>query len=288
MAHSSDRTLLASLGFADPDKKDRRHTLACQYLAQPSILQKVVATFGVPMLPRFEMDEANAARITDAPVPPPDVAEHPTLTYSMKRGRFLELYGYVVKHGKVEVPITRRGGYLVGFWDVVASASWFYPYATVTDTYDKERARPSAGWNFVDWKPNMTAAEQAKYDAGRREQERMDAQYRLALAEWEALPFRFVSRSFKDSGWSQTAGTIRIEVKARPVDVADIARQIALYLSDNPPSENDLTIVATCYPMSVLDKETLKRKGIHHIRLGAPFEEWCKQQEQAVADGEGF
>jgi len=32
--HSHKRTLLASLGFNDPDKKDSRHNLGCQYLAQ--------------------------------------------------------------------------------------------------------------------------------------------------------------------------------------------------------------------------------------------------------------
>lgn len=37
--HSSDRTLLAKLGFADPDKKDARHDAACQYLAQPEVAQ---------------------------------------------------------------------------------------------------------------------------------------------------------------------------------------------------------------------------------------------------------
>lgn len=33
--HGHNRTLLASLGFADPDKHDGRHDLACQYLALP-------------------------------------------------------------------------------------------------------------------------------------------------------------------------------------------------------------------------------------------------------------
>ena len=32
--HSHDRTLLASLGFSDPDKKNRRHDYACQFLAK--------------------------------------------------------------------------------------------------------------------------------------------------------------------------------------------------------------------------------------------------------------
>jgi hypothetical protein len=35
--HSFDRTLLAKLGFSDPDSRDRMHDLGCQYLAQPEI-----------------------------------------------------------------------------------------------------------------------------------------------------------------------------------------------------------------------------------------------------------
>lgn len=35
MTHSHDRTLLASLGFADPDKREPLHDLACEYLAEP-------------------------------------------------------------------------------------------------------------------------------------------------------------------------------------------------------------------------------------------------------------
>jgi hypothetical protein len=34
-----DRTLLANLAFADPDKKDPLHDLACQYVAQPSVVE---------------------------------------------------------------------------------------------------------------------------------------------------------------------------------------------------------------------------------------------------------
>lgn len=39
-----DRTLLASLGFADGDKRDGRHELACQYMARPEIAQAVILT----------------------------------------------------------------------------------------------------------------------------------------------------------------------------------------------------------------------------------------------------
>jgi hypothetical protein len=49
MAHSYDRTLLARLGFADPDKTDPKHDLACQYLAndeQSRKLAEQVCEFG--------------------------------------------------------------------------------------------------------------------------------------------------------------------------------------------------------------------------------------------------
>jgi len=34
MTHSHDRTLLASLGFSDPDKREQLHDLACEYLTE--------------------------------------------------------------------------------------------------------------------------------------------------------------------------------------------------------------------------------------------------------------
>jgi len=42
--HSHDRTLLAKLGFADADKGDRRHDLACRYLATPEVARRLIAS----------------------------------------------------------------------------------------------------------------------------------------------------------------------------------------------------------------------------------------------------
>lgn len=38
---SSDRSLLASLGFADPDKGDSRHSLASQFLASEPVRREL-------------------------------------------------------------------------------------------------------------------------------------------------------------------------------------------------------------------------------------------------------
>jgi hypothetical protein len=41
---AADRSLLAKLGFADPDKRSPLHDLACQYVAQPAIADSIGLT----------------------------------------------------------------------------------------------------------------------------------------------------------------------------------------------------------------------------------------------------
>jgi hypothetical protein len=47
MTHSHDRTLLAALGFADPDKREPLHDLACEYLAEESQRERLMRLAGV-------------------------------------------------------------------------------------------------------------------------------------------------------------------------------------------------------------------------------------------------
>lgn len=48
MAHSHDRTLLASLGFLDPDKREPLHDLACEYLSEPAQATRMARLAGAP------------------------------------------------------------------------------------------------------------------------------------------------------------------------------------------------------------------------------------------------
>jgi hypothetical protein len=47
---ANDRTLLASLGFSDPDKQDHRHDLACRYLSQPDVSSRLCGILLGPTL----------------------------------------------------------------------------------------------------------------------------------------------------------------------------------------------------------------------------------------------
>lgn len=40
--HTHDKTLIASLGFNDPDKKNSDHDLACRYISQDDILSRLI------------------------------------------------------------------------------------------------------------------------------------------------------------------------------------------------------------------------------------------------------
>ena len=59
--HSHNQTLLSKLGFADPDKNDPRHDLACQYLGQT---KQILRLFQLAMQPvkqefRFRVHNPN-------------------------------------------------------------------------------------------------------------------------------------------------------------------------------------------------------------------------------------
>lgn len=61
--HSSDRTMLAKLGFADKDRKTPRHDMACLYLSQPEVAQKIVDLLGPVQFEQDYKDEELVERL---------------------------------------------------------------------------------------------------------------------------------------------------------------------------------------------------------------------------------
>jgi hypothetical protein len=108
---SHDRTLLSSLGFNDPDKKDPRHDLACRYISQREIAGKVVAAFNTAPRPVLQKDSTD---------------EYEGVTSRT----------YTAKGAAYECPISKGDGQYkvtIGFVDVVISAQ--------RATHDKGRGR---------------------------------------------------------------------------------------------------------------------------------------------------
>lgn len=245
MAHTSDRTLLAALGFQDPDKRDKRHTLACQYLCEPEtavrMWERLFPGCAEPR-PSIESitlrmdDDADAARSYDI-----FVKKHP-----FPNGHF------ELKHmaAKTEVGIYRARGHVVGFWDVVLGATTVYgEWSGPHLVFPTREFTGRDGTRLIENTGSTPIA--ATYDP-----------------KW----FR---------AWRHP---IYIEVKASPVDVSGIARQLDLYREFTPGVS--AVVVATCYPMTAADKATLSDKSIRHVYLGDGFKAYCALREAEVAEEE--
>jgi hypothetical protein len=261
MAHSSDRTLLASLGFQDPDRRDRTHTLACQYLCEKETAAKV----GRMLWPQAHHPTPEVAPfVRTYPKPVAYESEDQRRAPVEPRGWF----EMAPVSATTEVAIHKDRGFLVGFWDV----------------------RLGFGAKRVAW----TMGDEIRAD--------VEETIHYGIPRPDLPPTRIVSRTTGRHWLPEKVGddavTVAwIEVKSRPVDVADIARQLAVYepfthgvrgyyaLSDMGRA----IIIATCYPMSAPDKATLAAKGIRHIFLGDGFRAYVKARENEQADnGEGL
>jgi hypothetical protein len=111
--HSHDRTLLAKLGFADPDKSEPIHDLACRFLTEPEQALKLIGL----------------------------VDPRPTERWNSRIGK-QEPYdpSLVLKQRSVEQPISKGVGQYkttIGFIDGLISYSWQHPEE---DEYDKNKS----------------------------------------------------------------------------------------------------------------------------------------------------
>lgn len=255
MAHSSDRTLLASLGFQDPDRKSSTHTLACQYLCEPEVTAKLAK-----MLWPSVMISAPEPRSTTRPVKPDDEGRviHPRAPD--------DTWGILAPVALTEVAVRRDRRFLIGFWDVGirfegSGLGWVH-----------------TGHEFGLPKPGRDSG----YMATKEERAEWDAFTASRVDLFQTTPRRWAS-------------DVLIEVKAGVVDVADIARQIETYATGCPdlpscslPRRSGHAVVATCWPMSSGDRATLAAKNIRHIHLADAFKAYCKRREQDEIGGDAL
>lgn len=268
MSRTADRTLLASLGFADPDHKDRRHTLACQYLAQPEVAQKVLARCQPAWVAPFVFpDDPGLDALCGVVHPDKPASRHGRAEGSPWSWWTHEPHNATARPGRLEVAITRAGGYLVGFWDVVVPVEISRPSAAVSIE------GPDATESPVPRSPSSALPSQwAAVMAARNAAPPVPA----PALEWKVRRSRSMN--------TEIAAALYIEVKAGPCDVGDLVRQLATYRTVEP-QHRAVYVAATCWPMSAADRATLTAANVHHVRLGAGFEDYMRAR--AVAEDAG-
>lgn len=250
MSRTSDRTLLAAMSFADPDHKDRRHTLACQYLARADVAQKVLEHLKPAWCKPFAFP--TSATDLDALCGVVHPTEAPVYSAAPGSPWTYRAPGPVAARamaGQIEVPILRNRGYLVGFWDVVVPVVYAVPYAEV-------RIEPHS----------------------------LGISGPVPMRDIPPTPKEWRIKREASIGKDEDSAALYIEVKAGPCDIGDLVRQLATYRTVEA-HHCAVHIAATCWPMSEPDRATLTAAGVHHVRLGAGFEDYVRSRSTEDAGG---
>lgn len=274
MAHSHEQGLLARMGFADPDRKDRRHTLACQYLALPEVSKKVAQVVGlstsmqkpdpvVSIIPIPDEIESSSS-ISDASKLIEENANvgsvlSSSIFDSIKENGPKNRGTWVAKiESAYEVKLTTgRNDFLVGFADLVLTFTMHkytsYPHSIThkkVKAFNEIRHWNKEGRGFLYTK-----------------------QYIAALSMVDSITFDWKENRAHGAHGSPYQSCL-IEVKVHPVDVSDVIKQMKMY--------GDFThkVCATCYQMKPSDKKMLEDSGIKHIYLGDGFKAYCKAHDE--------
>lgn len=245
--HSHDRTMLARLGFADPDKGDRRHDLACQYLARPEGVARLVEIVLVPALGDGPID-GRYWRGTQQSTITPGTARHEV----------------ALSKGRDQYKTT------IGFLDVMV------PVGVITK---------SEGHCLCDITKRVYIHKGTQEEIGDEQYEVRRGETGFRSFDW-AFENRTVKGWRKDNRNQSQSVAIVVEVKVSPVGVGDMIRQINLYKEHfgefrephRPIGYEGQWAVATYFPLKATDADTLIREGIRPIRLGDAFDRWCDEQ----------
>lgn len=286
--HSHDRTLLASLGFADPDKKDARHDLACQYLALPDNHERLAR-----MVAPSTRGGNRLISIRDS------------LNESSKSG-WLDCEWSVDRHEEIftvasptlECVISKGEGKYkttVGFLDVVLPFSWKRMehgrlhgwlkrhVETVLDTSNPWNGCP--GYQLEDGASREYLVRRDSLPEGLRAAfpyQGRQLLVRRAGGTYTASVPQLARGWFETDRECEGHGVVPVEVKIARASIGDVLRQIALYREHAFTSET--WILATPYALDKTDIATLRNARTTHIRLGEKFDAWVAARAEETAE----
>lgn len=249
--HSHDRTMIASMGFADPDKKEPLHELACQFLIQRAVAEKIGAMTR-PDRVRFSFEQKAESQIHHCPTAAelhkrwPSVGGYRGSTVSVCRSASYEFDRTILRRALTESPISKGEGKYrttVGFADVSLYFEWTYIFAGASE-----------------------------------------AKGNCCHCEWSPPPDEWLGdtpdKTVVHPGWDAD-----IEVKIAKIPVSDIIRQIGLYREYKRETR---WFVVTPWAINPHEKKALGDQRITHIRLGDGFEQFCREAKSLPAAESGL
>ena len=280
--HAYDRTMLTRLGFADPDKKNPTHDLACQYVAEnaASILDQVVQLKPQPIDVTNDGARYVGARTLSVQ------ARKPVLEQAISKGQ----YQYKTTIGFIDVVLP---------YDIMSEDHGEYQfswtYQTLADHLDSSRdtLRWHTPYHDCSWCRNHSLSLRDTYlhEVVQPLHERLRTITSEAqIADLKNRPILYTGAYEGSSTLSR--GALIIEVKTTPTGVGEILRQINLYreytdyitfdhVKDYRGKFECRWLLTALFPLKPIDVEALQREGVECVRLGEKFKTWCAQQQQS-------
>lgn len=277
------------MGFSDPDRKSDVHTLACQYLAQPEVALR--------LWNRLNPDGAQK-RPKVSSVQKKERVNRP---WADPRGvdGFFEAE---VTEARMEVPILRKNGYLVGFSDVLVDISGVSWSGWAESVKEEESPRNRAGQllnelrqkHFVkvelldDGSIRTTGAVHATLAQRLRDEKE---ELVCVMRSMHKHDYQFFADKYwlYEPAWFKSKAKMLVEVKVGQTDVAGVIKQMELYKTALDSDVMDRTVVATCYQITQSDRDSLQSAELDHVFLGEGFQEYVKQRRsEPVVQDEGL
>jgi hypothetical protein len=264
--HSHDRTMLQRMGFTDPDKKDRRHDWACQYLAQKEIGERLIRSI-------WDCDVKTVK----------DWKWWSKLEGEVFKGE--DKYRTSIGWIDLALAFQLQREWMKRItndprWVNVDSSSLTEAGWTPTRFYRREVSEPGwdhQGWNFTDRSLDRRVHVECPINPPWSEDR---LRFSTSAGCWQLY-----QRERTEKREETEAYGVIVEVKIAPVALGDVMRQIALYrqysINFRPTHAINwkYAVLATTYELDACDFATLLKQNIHHIYLGRKFEEYCEQRQ---------
>ncbi len=295
MAHAHDRTLLASLAFADPDKKDPLHDLGCQYMARPEVMDalglKCLHMFRVspfdgwaphPTQPKMWYREQEVLSEEELAKRPGSVVsrEVPIRTEAARFDSMLTKgHGqYATTIGFIDVILIRQVEFL-GVMPQFEGTKTFanedeaYAYKKLYSEIDDIRVKHLVRVTENDFKYSLNVSTIRE----RIEEEKLTT----PVPEGWRVP---IVRMMPAQCTARTSALF-IEVKINEVSLGDVLRQVNLYRSYADLSAGSKTkwLVAAAFKMSAGFIDGLRSQDIEVVHLGENFRKWAAAQRNVVS-----